>query len=255
MTALLGLRVLITASDGERLGELLRARGAELVLIPTIAIRAIDAASLDAALDQRWDWVVVTSPNGARAVVDRLAARGAQPPRAPRLEGPRWAAVGPRSAAALRAAGIEPAIAPMDGTGARLAEALGLVAGKRVLLARARRASADLPRIFRARGAEVTDVPVYETVEGPESARGPLAEALTRGIGAIVFTSGSTVRGFARLAGDPARILRGTAVVAIGPTTAAVARTAGLDPRVARARTPEAIVEALESERGARVDG
>jgi uroporphyrinogen III methyltransferase/synthase len=143
----------------------------------------------------------------------------------------------------------------MDGTGARLAEALGAVAGKRVLLARARRASADLPRILRARGAEVTDVPVYETVEGPESARGPLAEALTRGIGAIVFTSGSTVRGFARLAGDPAHILRGTTVLAIGPTTAAVARLAGLDPRVARARTPEAIVEALESERGARVDG
>jgi uroporphyrinogen-III synthase len=86
----------------------------------------------------------------------------------------------------------------------------------------------------------------YEVVIGPESSRASLERALGDGLYAAVFTSGSTVRGFARLIGDPALALAGARVVCIGPVTAEVARRAGLlDVRVAAARTPAAIVAAL----------
>jgi uroporphyrinogen III methyltransferase/synthase len=228
------------------LGDLLRTCGAEPVLIPMIAIRRLDTAPLDAALEQAWDWIVATSPNGARVVLDRLAERGLPT---------RWAAIGPRTAETLMASGIEPRIALSDGTGAALAEALGRVEGQQVLLARARTATKDLPRILRAQGAHVRDVAVYETIAGPESSRAPLAQALADGIDAVIFTSGSTVEGFTRLAAEPALALASKTVVAIGPTTAGAVRETGVEPRVARARTPLAIVQALASLEERGVDG
>ena len=97
-----------------------------------------------------------------------------------------------------------------------------------------------------ARGARVDDVVAYEVVVGPESSRKPLERALAGGLGAVVFTSGSTARGFARLVGDPPLALAGARVVCIGPVTARVAREMGLgDVLIAPGRTPEAIVAAL----------
>ena len=238
-SSLAGLRVLVTASEPGRLCELLAAVGAFPIAVPTIAIRPADPAPLDAALGREWDWIVVTSANGARAVLARDAARGGP-------SAARWAAVGPRTAAALRAGGIEPTVVPPEATGAAIAGAMGPVEGRRVLLARARVAAADLPAALERAGAIVEEVAAYETEIGPEASRAPLAEALRVGIDAVVFTSGSTVRGLQRLAGDPASAVGGAIVVAIGPTTAAAARAAGLDPREAGGRTPAAIVAALE---------
>jgi len=241
VSGLSGLRVLVTGSAPEALCAVLRARGATPLAVPTIAIRPADPAPLDAALGREFDWIVVTSANGARAVLDRLQATGAEVPAATR-----WAAVGPRTAAALQGGGVAPALVPREGTGAAIAAAMPEVEGRRVLLARGRAAGRDLPTAMRARGALVEDVVAYGTVEGPEASRAALAAALAAGLDAVVFTSGSTVRGLARLAGDPARLLEGAIVVAIGPSTAAVAREAGLAPRVAADRTPRAIVAALE---------
>ncbi len=247
-SALAGARVLVTASAPGELCALLEAKGAVPVAVPTIAIRPADPAPLDAALARGWDWIVVTSPNGARAVAARLAgARRAARPTAPDAPpGARWGAVGPRTRAALQEAGIEAAAVPDEGTGAAIADAMGEVRGLRVLLARARHAARDLPEALSRRGARVQEVVAYETEEGPEDAREPLARALAAGLDAAVFTSGSTVRGFARLAGEPALALGDAVVVAIGPSTADAARAAGLSPVAARGRTPAAIVAALE---------
>jgi uroporphyrinogen-III synthase len=240
---LAGIRVLVTAGEPEPLSALLRVRGAMPVAVPTIAIRAADPAPLDAALAHAWDWIVVTSANGARAVLSRLPTADA----AGASRSARWAAVGPRTAEVLRAGGIDATRAPMDGTGVGLAAAMEDVAGRRVLLARARAAARDLPDALRARGAEVHEVVAYETEEGPESSRAGIAEALQAGVDAAVFTSGSTVRGLVRLAGDPARALGDAVVVVIGPTTAEVARRAGLTPHASSDRTPGGVVAALES--------
>ena len=114
----------------------------------------------------------------------------------------------------------------------------------------------EVIRTLADRGARVDDVVAYEVVVGPESSRAPLARALADGLDAAVFTSGSTVHGFARLTGDPALALAGARVVCIGPVTAEAARRAGLgDVRVAAGRTPAAIVAALADAAGGEADG
>ncbi|HUO99965.1 MAG TPA: uroporphyrinogen-III synthase [Gemmatimonadota bacterium] len=239
-----GRRVLVTASDPDRLCALLRARGASPVAVPTIAIRPLAGETLDDALARiaAYDWVIVTSANGVAAAFDRLRALGLDVP-----AGPRWAAVGPATRASLEAEGVRVDTVPQEGSGAAIPGGMGSLRGGRILLLRARAAGRDLPRLLRARGAELDDIPAYETVEGPESSRAPLHAALDAGIDAVVFTSGSTVRGLVRLVADPVGALTGARVVAIGPVTARAVLAAGLGPaRVARDRTPEGVLAALE---------
>ena len=240
---MIGRRVLVTASRPGAVCRLLEERGAIPVAVPTIAVRPLDDWTLDGWREQleSYDWVVVTSPNGARLVAERLAALGRLDP-----AGPRWAAVGPQTREALEASGITVSAEPPAQLAAGIPEAMGEVAGARVLLLRAAAASPDLPRALTALGARVDDVVAYEVVEGPESSRDALERALADGLDAAVFTSGSTVRGFARLIGDPAPALAGARVVCIGPVTARVAREAGLgDVVVADGRTPADLVAAL----------
>jgi porphobilinogen synthase len=158
----------------------------------------------------RYDWVVVTSAAGVDALPNT-------PP------GPRWAAVGETTAKALRAKGTEADLIPKEANGAALAEALPDPRGLRVLLVRASLADPDLPARLRERGALVDDLPAYETVEGPAELEHELRQALSQSdLAAVVFASGSAVRGFIKLAGATA-----LPAITIGPRTTAVARDAG----------------------------
>ena len=67
------------AEQAGRLRALLEAEGAAVVEVPTIAIEppADGDGALREALRDLWDWVVVTSPNGA----ERAVARGGRPSR------------------------------------------------------------------------------------------------------------------------------------------------------------------------------
>lgn len=239
-----GVRVLVTSPGGEALSARLLERGAVPVHVPTIGVRPAGGAELDRALTSAvaYDWIVVTNANGVAAVFDRLRALGLPAP-----AGPRWAAVGPRTAAALEAEGVDVAYVPAAGAGAAIPAGMGEVSGRRVLLARARVAGRDLPEILRAAGAEVDEVTAYETVEGPEGSRERLARALDDGVDAAIFTSGSTARGFVRLAGGPER-LGGAIVICIGASTAAAAARAGFAAdAVAAEPTPAGLVAALET--------
>lgn len=246
-----GWRVLVTRPDPGELSRELRWRGAIPVAVPMIAIREVaPGGPLDRAAQRigEYDWVVVTSANGVRALFDRLCALGVEPPRTAR-----WGAVGPATAAALAARGVRDVRVPAAGTGAAIAAELGELRGARVLLARARLASDDLPAALLERGAIVDDVPAYETVIGPESSRAPLSRALAEGLEAAIFTSGSTVAGFARLTAEPREALSGVAAVCIGPVTARALEAAGIAPaRVAAGRSAESLIDALEEVAGDR---
>lgn len=241
-----GWRVLVTGPGGERLAARLTERGAIPIAIPMIEIRPVaEGGSFDAAARsaEGCDWVVVTSVRGARALFERRRALGLGAVPA----GPRWAAVGPATAAALEAEGVAVARVSVVGTGAALAAELGDIEGARVLLPRSRIAARDLPAALLARGARVEDVAAYETEIGPETSRAPLARALAEGIEAAVFTSGSTVEGFARLAENPRAALAGVETICIGPTPARALERLGVEPsRVAAWRTPDALADAIE---------
>src|SRR4029077_8103311 len=124
------------------------------------------------------------------------------------------------TAIALRSRGAAVDFVPAEASGASLGESLPDPSGRRVLLVRASQADADLPEILRRRGATVEEVTAYETVEGPTESASDLRQALGQNdLAAVVFASGSAVRGFARLGGTtylPA--------ITIGPRTSAVAR-------------------------------
>ena len=225
---LAGRRVVVTRSEeqADSLAQKLRDLGAEPLLVPSIYTRpSPDAAALaDAArgLDGA-AWVGVTSPNGVRHGWPAVA--GAWPDGLP--ETLRVAAVGPATAEALRAVGVEADFIPASHTGDDFAADLPLAPGDRVVLLRsdiARQAIADR---LRQRGADVLDVPAYETVTSadPEAVRAALAERPD----AVTFTSPSTVRGFLTGLGDPRR-LDGVHLFPIGPVTARELAPYGLRP-------------------------
>jgi uroporphyrinogen-III synthase len=211
--------LLCTRPEGERdpLVGRLRQLGYVVHAVPTVATEPLPFAPPDPG---RFDWFVVTSAAGARALLDRLPH-----PRAAVL----WAAVGPRTAAALAERGIAAAAVPEESRGVNVAGAIAAVAplaGLRVLLARADAAAADLPAALRKAGALVEELAVYHTVAGPEASRAGVAAALADPrLAGAVFASGSAVRGLLRLGGEAARRLP---AVTIGPATSAVAREEGI---------------------------
>jgi uroporphyrinogen-III synthase len=189
------MRVIVTRPEGQadELAGRLRALGHEVVLCPLVRVEPLGDAPVDVA---PYDWVIVTSANGARELARRLRGR-------PR----RLAAVGPAAAAALAEHGLTADLVPRASTQEGLLAELPRPAG-RVLVAAAegaRRLLAD------ELGADFT--PLYRTVE-LEPAEPPAGDV-------VVLASGSAARAFGALGVDiPA--------VSIGPQTTAAARSAGV---------------------------
>ncbi len=223
-------RVLVTrpAAQAERQIEALAARGLEPIAIPTIEIRPVDAGgALDAAVLRATEasWIVVTSANGGAAILDAAARLGAD------LTSARWAAVGSATKAELEARGIRVAFTPSAAGGETLAAELPVAPGDTVLLPRADIADGRLVAALEARGARVDAVIAYRTHEAPEASRERLRALFAAGdLEAIVFTSGSTVRGLLGLLGSAhRRLARRTLAGCLGETTGVVARAAGFE--------------------------
>ncbi|MFQ6044743.1 MAG: uroporphyrinogen-III synthase [Gemmatimonadales bacterium] len=228
--SLRGKRIVVTRAqpDASRLAERLRALGAEPIVAPAIEIEFTDPPELREALENAsaYDWIVFTSRNGVEAAF-RLTKN---------IAGPRIAAIGPATADALRARGIEPDLVPEEYVAEAVLEALGDVSGKRILLPRADIARKALADGLNAAGAEVREIAAYRTV----SSRGPRPDI--SGADAVTFSSSSTVRGFLEQGPLP----EGARVVCIGPITAETARERGLDvTEVAGEYTEDGLIAAL----------
>jgi hydroxymethylbilane synthase len=219
-------RVLVTRA-GEQADELvseLRGAGLEPVLVPTIVVEFEPPGELDAAarLLPTYAWVVITSPNGARAILaagERVFSQ---------LDGPRWAAIGRATQGVLEQGGIEVDLQPSRPSSSTMAAELPVARGDRVLLVRGDLAHEELAIALRSRGAQVDDLVAYRTCEAPEASRALLRHALADGpTDAVVFTSGSTVRGLVALARAEGLAVAAIPSVCIGPETARAARDAG----------------------------
>ncbi len=210
-----------------------------MLAAPTIQIHPARSAALTKALGdlerERFSWIVVTSV----ATVDMLAARM----RDPAAVRARVAAIGEGTAGALRDwTGRAPDLVPATFTTAALARAFPRGTG-RVLCARADIAPPGLEDELARKGWTAERVDAYRT-RVPRSLPAAARAALRRGeIDAVTFTSASTVRGFATLAGTGVGSAR---VVCIGPVTAHAAREGGFHVHaVARPHTAAGLVEAV----------
>jgi uroporphyrinogen-III synthase len=206
------VKVIVTRprAQARPLVEALEAIGAEVVECPLIEIERTSDEPIDAA---GYDWLIVTSPNGA----DEIARRG--------VNLPAVAAVGTGTAEALRARGIEPAFVPRESSQEGLLREFPRPAG-RVLFAAAEGARR---RPIEELGADF--VPLYRTrLLAPDPPDGDV----------VVLASGSAARAYAAVGGSAPAVSIGSETTRVaqlvGLTVAAEARTHDLAGLVAAVR-------------------
>lgn len=232
--------------QAEALAGLLRKNQFEPVFFPVIEIAAADPQPLDEALQNlaSFDWLVLTSANGVRAVWERLEALQISTLPA----NLRIAVIGPKTAQTLRGMGVQPDFIPDEYVAEAILSGLGDVRGKRILLARADIARRALADAIRDAGGEAVEITAYRNVDAEADPIG--LEAIRSGVDVITLTSASTAHGFARQmrdAGYDPQALPGKPIYAcIGPITADAAREEGLPVAlVAEEYTIEGLVKGL----------
>ncbi len=236
--SLVGKRILITRTR-EQSGDFstqLRKLGAEVLEFPTIEIVPPTRwKELDQTIDQlkSYDWILFTSANGVDFFWQRLEERE----KSSRLPASlKVCVIGPATADRLKRKGVSVHYVPKEFIAESILEGLkkARMEGKKVLLARAKKARDILPEGLRKLGAEVDVVEVYRTVK-PKGGSKKLKKLLTEEkIDVITFTSSSTVNHFADLLQkeDLGRLVKGVAIACIGPVTARTAKEKGLRVRI-----------------------
>ena len=239
---LFGKSVIVTRPRHQSsvLADRLRDEGANALIVPTIEIvdPLDEGAALSAAVEQlsSYDWVVLTSANGAQRFCERL--RDGRD-----LAGVKLAAIGPGTAEVLADYNLVADLVPERFIAESLLEAFPLPHEndqRRVLLARAAVARDVLPDGLRELGWRVDVVDAYRTIPVE-----PTDAERERIIGAdiVTFTSSSTVENWVAAFGIDTLP---NVVACIGPITADTARRAGLRVDViADVHTIDGLVDAL----------
>ena len=242
---LLGRQVVVTRTrrQASALSAGLRLLGAEPVEVPVIEVTdPADGGALLLEVAGRlgtYDWVVVTSPNGAERLLAALADLGRD---ARAFGAAKVAAIGPGTARVLAEGGIVADLVPERYVAESLLDALTYETpgGGRALLARAEVARDVLPEGLRAAGWAVDVVDAYRTRPAPVT---DAQRAEVAGADLVTFTSSSTVERFLDALGRDAVP---PTVACIGPVTAATARQHGLTVEVEAAEhTIDGLLAAL----------
>ncbi|NLG74139.1 MAG: uroporphyrinogen-III C-methyltransferase [Chloroflexi bacterium] len=214
----------------------LYALGAQAISLPSCLITPpLDSAPLDCAIHHLSDpeglgynWIIFTSRNAVQFFGDRLFAQGCD---ARSLSSVRLAAVGPRTAAALRPYGLKADFIPSYAHGKSLAKEMTALSGRVVLVPHAEGSPPLTVPDLLSQGYQVEAVPAYRVcteIEPPDS----LTELIAGEADVVTFFSPAAVRGLTNMLAqqgcDPVRTLNSFTTACVGPTTAQAARTAGL---------------------------
>ncbi|MEO5345581.1 MAG: uroporphyrinogen-III synthase [Magnetococcus sp. YQC-9] len=210
------------------------------LLAPLTAIQPIeDPAPLQNALlnPSDYDALLVTSANGARALVAALP-HGLTPP--PLL------AVGEKSARELRACGWEVRVPEKAEGGGKLGESLlhWMPEARRVLFLRAEEGREELIRVLTGAGIAVDTVAVYRSV-AVKSLPEEVLERLTE-LDAVLFFSPRGAEIFFGLLPEQTKLPKSCRIAALSPLTAATLTRLGVSVDIIPA-TPdgECLIQAL----------
>lgn len=249
---LFGKKILVTRPK-ERSGTLsgkLQEAGAEVVEMPTIKTMPIwDKKRLGEERNHlnEYQYLAFTSPAGVNIFFDTLRQQKMD---IRSIGAARIAAIGAGTKKELEQRGLFCDLMPEIYDGEHLGILLGETArkGEKILIPRAKEGNQQLlAEIAKRTKAEVTDLPIYETVyEAPRF--------LPEHIDMAVFTSASTVRGFAQAGKhlfsqeaqtkqEKYRDIRKIQAICIGKQTEAAAKELGMNTITAKEATIDSLVE------------
>ena len=266
------MKILITRprAQADDFAARLRSAGFEPVYFPVIEIKPIeDNIALERALQKLncYEWVVFTSVNAVDIVFDviaRSSARAYGLSRRASEQSPveavglpsfddadittKFAAIGPKTADALKARGITPHFVPEEYVAEAILPGLGDLRGKWVLLPRAEIAREALPQAIFHAGGIPHEISVYKTIPAQPDLDG--LAALKSGVDVITLTSPSTVRNFVAVCRqyglDPLNLPNHPRFACIGPITEQAAREEGFANLVlAKEYTTEGLTEVI----------
>ena len=241
-------RILVTRprAQADEFADKLRSAGFEPIYFPVIEIKPVENnIALERALSKLncYEWVVFTSVNAVEVVFDKYSDLILE-------EGPRvkFAAIGPKTADALRRRGFRPDFVPEEFVAEAILPGLGDLLGKWVLLPRAEIARKELPEAIFDAGGVPHEITVYKTLPLQPDPDG--LAALKSGVDVIAFTSASSVENFVAMLRqnklDPLNLPNNPLFACIGPITEQAAREAGLfNLIVAKEYTTEGLLEAI----------
>jgi uroporphyrinogen III methyltransferase/synthase len=231
--------------------NLVRFRGGIPIIFPLIAIEAPEDTVAVSSVVTRlssYDWVLLTSANGAESLIAAVRRAGKD---ARAFAATKLGVIGPKTAEPLLRFGLVPDVVADE----HIAEGLLLSLParstmKRVLLYRAAEAREVLPETLRAEGVEVDVVVGYRTRRLSREGVRPLRQWLSEAsLDAVLVTSSSMARSLVEALGDDApELLSRTRLASIGRVTTETLVSLGIQvPVVARKYTVEGLLDALEA--------
>jgi len=199
MLPLDGRTVLVTrpAHQAGSLAQKVFEAGGEAFVFPALGIEPVALDELADALAYLAgaDIVIFVSPNAAQYGLAAIRARGTLP------DAGRFFAVGPGTARALAAQGLEGAVTPdgQDSEALLALPELQAVAGQRVVIVRGVGGRPLMSDTLRARGADVHFMECYRRTCPPADPSRLLARWRAGGIDAVTIASAETLYNLARL--------------------------------------------------------
>ena len=245
---LAGWKVVVTRPKElvSKTAQLLREKGAEVLELP--AIRTVpleDQTRLHKAMDrlEEYQWLVFTSPTGVKVFFEELINYGKDIRSLGKVS---LAVIGQGTGKALRERGLVADFMPEVYDGDNLGKCLGekLQGGEHILIPRAEKGNENLTAFLREAGAEVDDVATYRTIYETSRLIDEKREFEKGEIHCAVFTSASTVKGFAE--GTPGLDYTKVTAACIGKQTKAAAKSLGMKAYMAEKATIDSLVSLVE---------
>jgi len=248
---LTGKTILVTRSAGQssQFRQLLQQEGARVIEMPALEIGPPSSwEELDNGILHLSDfsWLILTSANGVDYFFERLQV---QEKDSRALAGVKIAVVGKKTAASLQQRGLKPDFIPPEFVAdALVAHFPEKLEGTKVLFPRVESGGRQvLVQELTAKGAEVVEVPAYES-RCPEKISPSALDALQRqAVDVITFASSKTVKNFCKLiAAADGVYLDKVCIASIGPQTSQTCRQLlGRVDIEAREYTLEGLKEAI----------
>jgi len=233
---LAGKRILVPPARPEvnPLLRMLEKKGAEALGFPSLKVAPpTDYGPIDRAIRQlkKFEWTIFSGTNCVVNFFDRINTLGLGKAA---IKGTRVGAIGHGAYSALRKESIQVDYVPKDHTAVGVTEGLGDTRGLNFLLVRMEGASRSLPERLHSLGAKVSEVVGYRMLI--EASARTAEKVLGRKLHALALANPTAVR-FLVNAADEISIdlqprLKGVTIAAVGPATAAAAKSHGLTPLV-----------------------